>query len=316
MNISFCSYRSTSLALLGLFCTAANSANAAITVRVTIENLAPTNGVAITPVWVGFHNGNFDTYDSGEAAGRATTGLERIAEDGDVGQITADFGNGMTYVNGSGVNETTTATGSTSNRVQGTIGSMSGPPPLLPGQSNSMNFMLEADGTNQYFSYASMVIASNDFFIANGNATGIDISSILSNTGESVSFFIGAPGSVNDAGTEADDGTVGTDGGFHTSAGNGLFGIAGGQTGPNQGADDPFAFIRNITGDPYGNFGTSVNSAFDFNQYSGGIGRITITSVPEPSSMAALAIGAVALGGWRKHRSIKKHGLSIRNQAK
>lgn len=302
MSISFLSYRSVSLAMMGLFCTAANFADAAITIRVTVENLSPTGGVGITPVWVGFHNGNFDTYNSGEAAGRATVGLERLAEDGDVGQITADFGNGLTYVNGSGVNEITTASGSTSNRVQGTIGSMFGPPPLLPGQSNSMNFMLEADGTNQFFSYASMVIASNDFFVGNGDATAIDISSILSNTGESISFFIGAAGTVNDAGTEADD--------FNTSAGNGLFGLAGGQTGPDQGADDPLAFIRSITGDPYANFGTSVNSAFDFNQYSGGIGRITLTSVPEPSSMAALALGAVGLAGWRKRRSTRKSDIT------
>ncbi|XZE51985.1 spondin domain-containing protein [Planctomycetaceae bacterium SH139] len=308
MSVSFPMYRLALLAIVAFVFTASNSAQAEITIRVTVENISPTNGVAITPVWVGFHSGNFDTYNSGVAAGRATAGLERLAEDGDVGQITADFSNGLTYVNGAGVNQTVAASGSTSNRVQGTIGSMSGPPPLLPGQSNTMDFMLEADGTNQYFSYASMVIASNDFFIGNGDPTGIDISNLLSNAGQSVSFFIGAPGTVNDAGTESDDGTVGTDGGFNTSAGNGLFGIAGGQMGPDQGADDPLAFIRNVTGDPYANFGTPVNSAFNFNEYSGGIGRITLTSVPEPSSMAALAIGAVAVCGWRKRGLARKRG--------
>lgn len=32
-------------------------------VIVNIENLAPQQGTFLTPVWVGFHNGNFDIYD-------------------------------------------------------------------------------------------------------------------------------------------------------------------------------------------------------------------------------------------------------------
>ena len=32
----------------------------ALQVKVTIENLAPVNGVYLTPLWVGFHDGSFD----------------------------------------------------------------------------------------------------------------------------------------------------------------------------------------------------------------------------------------------------------------
>ena len=50
----------------------------AVEVTVSIENLAPRNVNFLTPVWVGFHDGSFDSYDVGVAA---TPGLERIAED-------------------------------------------------------------------------------------------------------------------------------------------------------------------------------------------------------------------------------------------
>ncbi len=55
---------------------------------IEIENLAPTKGTLLTPVWFGFHNGTFDTYDRGRPA---SLGVERIAEDGNVSVIGAEF---------------------------------------------------------------------------------------------------------------------------------------------------------------------------------------------------------------------------------
>lgn len=49
-------------------------------VRVTISSNAPTGGVALTPLWAGFHDGSFDSYNGGQSAQQ---GIERIAEDGD-----------------------------------------------------------------------------------------------------------------------------------------------------------------------------------------------------------------------------------------
>ena len=64
-------------------------------VRVVIENLAPAQGTSQTPVWVGFHNGTFDLYSTGVAAGDlpfpGSIGVERLAEDGNTGPISADF---------------------------------------------------------------------------------------------------------------------------------------------------------------------------------------------------------------------------------
>lgn len=42
--------------------TLASSATAA-QLKVIVENLAPEDGNFLTPVWAGFHNGEFDSYD-------------------------------------------------------------------------------------------------------------------------------------------------------------------------------------------------------------------------------------------------------------
>ena len=57
-------------------------------ITVTIENLAPQQGTFLTPFWVGFHNGNFDTYDRGRPA---SPGLESLAEDGSTALISQEF---------------------------------------------------------------------------------------------------------------------------------------------------------------------------------------------------------------------------------
>ena len=41
------------------------SATQALTLKVEVENIAPDRGVALSPVWVGFHDGSFDSYNGG-----------------------------------------------------------------------------------------------------------------------------------------------------------------------------------------------------------------------------------------------------------
>ena len=53
--------------------TVAQTASAA-KIKVTIDNLAPAGGVYFTPVWVGFHDGSFDSYNPGLSS---QPGLER-----------------------------------------------------------------------------------------------------------------------------------------------------------------------------------------------------------------------------------------------
>ena len=153
-------------------------------VSVTIENLAPENGTFITPTWIGFHNGEFDTYDRGRPV---SPGLESLAEDGATDGISAEF-----LASGSG---TIDATLTGTEGVEG---------PIDPGEAVTQTFTLDShDPNNRYFNYASMILPSNDAFIANGDPTGIPVFDEAGN-------FIGADfiiygDSVLDAGTEVND---------------------------------------------------------------------------------------------------------------
>ena len=121
------------------------SGNQTVKIHVFVENLAPEQGTFLTPVWVGFHDGNFDTYDRGRPV---SPGVESLAEDGDVALLSTEFKL------------------SEFGKIDGVISTG----PIAPGNVVAGAFMLDGnDPTSQYFNYASMVIPSNDAWIANGN---------------------------------------------------------------------------------------------------------------------------------------------------
>ncbi len=274
------------------------SAQATQQVRVEITNNAPVGGVALTPVWVGFHSGSFDSYNGGLTA---QPGLEALAEDGDVSLLSSQFNDfdaingGYSYI-GPGPSDALVRTGDLTDqfRLDGTLGSESGPPPIQPGETVSQTFDIRIDGSNRYLSYASMVIPSNDFFVANGDPTAHDLMSLYDGEG-SLSFNIGGfnASPVNDAGTEAES--------YLTSAANGLFGLGGGQAGPDSPAGSLGLAISNVT-DSLSldalNFPEGSQPNFDFNDaalYANGIATVTVTAVPEPSTVALLAIAGLGL---------------------
>ncbi|MEO0407204.1 MAG: spondin domain-containing protein [Cyanobacteria bacterium P01_A01_bin.135] len=153
-------------------------------VTISIENLAPENGTAITPLWFGFHDGTFDTYDRGRPV---SPGLESLAEDGDTELISQEFD-----LAGFGA-------------AQGVIPGPEGTPgPIDPGEITTLTLELDgSDPSSRFFNYAAMILPSNDFFIANGNEQGIPVFDEDGN-------FIGADfivlgSSVLDAGSEVND---------------------------------------------------------------------------------------------------------------
>ena len=129
---------------------AATFALQATEVKVKIEVLTPVGGVFITPLWVGFHDGNFDSYDIGSAA---SAGIESLAEDGNPQELSALFASST--INGQ-------------DAVILNPEGFAGAPIFEPGSSSTMVFDLD-ESSQKYFSYATMIIPSNDAFVANAN---------------------------------------------------------------------------------------------------------------------------------------------------
>ena len=134
--------------LAALALSAAASA-ASVNVTVTIDNLVPANGISFAPLHVGFNNGSFDAFNLGQTAGAA---IVSVAEGGAGGAWQTAFGLADP-----------TAT-------RGTILGAGGIPPLLPGQSSSKQFTVDTT-LNPFFTFASMAVPSNDFFIGNDSPT-------------------------------------------------------------------------------------------------------------------------------------------------
>jgi len=121
-------------------------------IQVTVENTLPEGGTFLTPVWFGFNDGeatDFSVYERGQ---EASTGLERLAEDGNVAAIATEFSQ---------------ATGT--NGVDSTIFGLDAgaPGPIDPGETATFTINVNPDDVGQgNFVWATMVIPSNDAFLA------------------------------------------------------------------------------------------------------------------------------------------------------
>ena len=154
-------------------------------VIVTVENVQPPRGIHLTPPWLGLHDGSFDSYDGGSPASVPLGGdeIERMAEDGNNAPLAAAFE--LQLPNAP--------------QVQGLPGPGG---PLAPGDRAAVTLNVDP-ASDRYFSYASMVIPSNDTFVANGNPMS---HMLFDATGEFVGQnFIVSGDEANDAGTEEND---------------------------------------------------------------------------------------------------------------
>ena len=131
-----------------LACLGVNAQAALYKVTVTAQNLAPANSVGVAPLHLGFHSGVFDAFDNGAVA---TAPIVSVAEGGSGSAWLPAF-----------------ATADPS----ATIGTLLPTPagPLLPGGSAVGSFIVDPL-LNPFFTFAAMVIPSNDFFIGNDSAT-------------------------------------------------------------------------------------------------------------------------------------------------
>lgn len=174
------------IAATGSLLTVASSATAT-TLKVTVENLAPQRGTLVAPTWVGFHDGSFDAFDVGRVA---SSDIENLAEDANTTPIANSF-----LENGSGVVEGTILDREKRFTRFGDIG---------PGQTVTQTFEIDETSSNsQYFSYAAMVVPSNDAFIGNDDPLA---TRVFDENGNFLGADIVVSGDrVWDAGTERND---------------------------------------------------------------------------------------------------------------
>lgn len=116
-----------------------------VQLRVTAQNLAGINSVSFAPVRLGFNNGTFDAFDTGQTP---TAPIISIAEGGGG----ADWFPAFAAAEPSAL-----------------LGSVSGGP-ILPGVAASADFTIDTD-VNPFFTFGSMVVPSNDHFIGNDSPT-------------------------------------------------------------------------------------------------------------------------------------------------
>jgi hypothetical protein len=157
-------------------------------VAVTVENLSKKDGLFLTPVWVGFHNGTFNPFNVGSPV-MVGGGVERIAEDGDVTRLRTGFANSAAGMAGG---------------VDGVIfapNGFPGMPVFDPGEC--VTFVIDLDpALHPYFSFMSMLIPSNDGFIGNDNPMGLELFDDDGVFAGPIEFVVRGE-DVLDAGTEA-----------------------------------------------------------------------------------------------------------------
>ena len=259
-------FRSTSIAVVSLaVCAVAHLCGSTpaygVNVRVTVENLVPADSFFFTPVWIGFHDGVFDVYTSGQSAA-GFPGLEEIAEEGNTGPLSTDFN-----TNFNGVDATITSPG-------GFV-----PAPVFdPGETSQFQLNVANSATHRFFSYASMVIPSNDAFFANGGPQDhmiFDAAGVFQ--GPTVIEIFGRD--VLDAGTEVND----ENGGAAFSANGGTSADQGGLIASHSGLSN---FVGTQTA-----AGTTISTDLADDTL---IARITI--VPEPTALTLSALAMFLFG--------------------
>lgn len=147
-----------------------------VQITVTSESLVPANSVSFAPLHVAFHNGMVDTFNLGEKAGPGITTIAELA---------------------SGAMWHDEIAAQQADSVRGSLGGL-----LMPGHSTMHTFVIDTD-KNQYFSFAGMVVPSNDFFIGNDYAKAYQVVDQMGHL--QISSFNIKASDIWDAGSEVFD---------------------------------------------------------------------------------------------------------------
>jgi len=223
--------------------------------RVTVENLAPTNSVAMAPLRLGFHDGTFDVFNEGQAA---TAPIISIAEGGSGADWFPAFA---------------------AQQPGGDSGSVFPNPagPLLPGQTGFVDITVDSS-INRFFTFAAMVVPSNDYFIGNDSGTQYRV---FDDQGNFLPTVIEQRGrDIWDAGSEVD----------------GAFGAAflQGSNNDDRIPDDGVVEFDFQDLSIFNGLTTAAGYTFDSQLTADGVFyRITISEIPAPGTAGALAMGGL-----------------------
>lgn len=246
---------------LGVFAGIASAAP--VELRVTVENLAGANDVTFAPFRVGFHNGSYDAFNNGQAAGDAIISI-------------AEGGSGSDWFPAFQSADPTATLGSVVSNPAG---------PLLPGQSASAVFSIDP-AVNRFFTFASMVVPSNDHFIGNDNPRQYQIFDTDGNLLiDSISQF---GRQVWDAGSEV------------TDPANAAFLVGG--VNDDRIAENGVVNFNFSELDAYN--GLETAAGYIFQRRFGAddeIYRISFEVIPSPSGVAALGVAGLVAVRRRRH---------------
>lgn len=227
----------------------------AVMIEVTVENLAPANSVTFAPLRVGFHNGTYDAFNNGEAA---MAPIISVAEGGSGSEWFPAF----------------QAADPTA-----TLGTVADGGPLLPGGTASVTF--EIDPTvNRFFTFASMVVPSNDLFVGNDNPMQYELFDM--NGDLNLFEIFQTAGQIWDAGSEVAD---------PANAAFLVGGVNANRTEQNGVVSFDFSEL-----DAYQGLETAAGYIFDNQLFADqNIYRISFAQaqVPEPGPLSLLALGGL-----------------------
>lgn len=241
--------------------TAAGAAQVNLTI--TAENLAPANSISFAPLHFGVNNGSFDAFNIGQVA---TAPIISVAEGG----------GGMAWQAAFGIADPTA--------TRGTIGGL-----LQPGQARSITVMVDTV-LNPFFTFASMAVPSNDFFIGNDSPTRFRL---FNNAGALQITSIGQRANqIWDAGSEVFDPAAAA------FVGNNDLRIGQGSVVAFNFAEHA-AFNGLTTGAGY-TFNSALTADSDVYRIS-----FSAAAVPEPETYALMAAGLLMVGSIVRRRRAK-----------
>ncbi len=257
----------TTLTSMGLS-TGANAA--AVDVTVKIENLAPANSISFAPLHIGFNNGTFDAFNLGAAPGAS---IISVAEGGAGGAWQTAFG------------------AADPGALRSTLGGL-----LQPGQAfTSTSFRIDT-ALNPFFTFATMAVPSNDFFIGNDSPTAFRLFDAAGNL--IVNTINQKASQIWDAGSEIFD-----------PAAAAFVGNNSLRTAQNGVVNFNFAELSGFNGLTTGAgyvFNSALTSGSDIYRIS-----FTAAPVPEPQTYALMLAGLAAMGAVVRRRGAARRGEQL-----